>query len=261
MASAGIEPVPKPRIIVCDTDALIQIFLADQGELLKKIRRVYGIQPIVPEAVEVELTNPRQPKSSQFLAKAQKALDNGALIVLDERTIGAFTSNDPHSTYTSIQLLGQKSNIHVGKGEAFVHAAALVLRAPALSNDLNAFNTLDRVGLKQAQYVLRAYDIFVLFHQIGELQDNDLDGIRDRLLSVGKEAIPTAFQKRKFTDGLPYFCPRIIDGSCAQLATGYESELPDRNRLIVQPIKAHETTSKGSVATLRDIWPADPEEE
>lgn len=252
---------PNPRLLVCDTDALIQIFIADKGELLKKVRRLYGMQPAIPESVESELTRPTQPKRVLFADNAKKALDNEALVVLDERSIGAFTSNDPHSTYNSIQLLGQKHSLKIGPGEAYVHAAGLVLRAPALSNDAKAVNDADRLGIQIAPYVLRAYDLFVLFHQIGELSESDCDEIRKKLASAKEKAIPLAFKDRKFAEGLSRFYQRLVDGERPRRTGDIQQELGDLHRLVIRPItpwascEPRESQATNSVATLGDVWP------
>src|SRR5579872_146863 len=219
MVQGVAESEIVPQLLVCDTDALIQIFIAEQGELLKKLRRIYGIQPVITESVEDELFRPGKRKAALFQPKAQKALDNQALLILDERSVGAFTSNDRHTTYSSIQLLGQRNNIAIGRGEAFSHAAGVVLRAPVLSNDSKAVEIADRRDLQIAQHVLRAYDVFVLFHQIGQLSEKDCDEIR-KLLAAAEEAPPYVFRNRKFIEGLAHFCPRLVDRNFLKLAAG-----------------------------------------
>ena len=258
MVQEATELEIVPRLLVCDTDALIQIFIAQQGELLKKLKRIYGIQPVITESVEDELFRPRQRKASHFQAKAQKALDNQALIILDERSIGAFTSNDRHTTYNSIQLIGQKNNVAIGRGEAFSHAAGVVLRAPVLSNDTRAVEIADRRDLQVAENVLRAYDLFVLFHQIGQLTEDGCDEIR-QLLTAAQETPPYAFRNRKFKDGLPYFCPRVVDGDFPKLATGQPTELPDQRCLIVrsQTVPKMSLAASSSRATPAEVSPTE----
>ena len=171
-----------------------------------------------------------QRKRSLFLPGAQKAMSNGALVVLEERTLGAFTSNDPHSTYTSIQLVGQENALHIGLGEAFVYAAGLVLKAPVLSNDAKAVLVADRVGIKRPQHIMRAYDLFLLFHQIGELEERDCDNIRQTLLSAG-ESLPFQVRNMSYSAGLSHVYPRLVDGTSPALATGPQAELADLSQL------------------------------
>jgi hypothetical protein len=248
-ASSGSHGTSQGTL-VCDTDALIQIFLSDQGELLKKLKRIYGIVPVITEAVERELFRPRFKNGDIFQPKAKKALDNGALILLDEHSLGTFTSNDPHTTYISIQVEGKKNNRHLGLGEAYSHAAGVVLRAPVLSNDMRAIVIADRVGLSTAKPTIRAYDLFVLFHQIGELSDSYCDDIRKSLAQFG-EVPPPAFLGRKFVDGLPKFFPRARDAERPILATGPEAELADRHYLALRMTRPR---TAAPAATLADVW-------
>jgi hypothetical protein len=239
--------------LVCDTDALIQLFLSSEGELLKKLKRIYGITPVITEAVERELFRPGIRNGKHFQPQVQKALDNSALLLLDEHSLGSFTSNDPHTTYISIQTEGRKNNNHLGLGEAYSHAAGVVLRAPVMSNDMKAIITADRLGFVTAKPTVRAYDLFVLFNQIGELSEDDCNNIRKRLTAFN-ETPPGAFVGRKFTDGLQKFYPRLVDANHPLLANGAQAELADLHRLILHSVQAR-ATSFASSATLGDVWP------
>jgi hypothetical protein len=222
------------------------------------LKRCFGITPVITEAVEGELFLPsRKEKNKHVQAQAQKALDNGALVLLDERSLGAFTFNDPHTTYISIQIEGQKNNLHLGKGESFSHAVGVILRIPILSNDSKALLTADRLRLSVAKPTLRAYDLFVLLHQIGELTENDCDEIRKSLLCAGE--VPHAdFCGRKFSDGLLRFYPRVVAANYPILATGKESELGDIHRLQLHTNTPRKDGRLGSPATLGDVWPKGP---
>jgi hypothetical protein len=239
MESASAAYGDTCTTLVCDTDALIQVFLASQGELLKKLWRIYGIKPVITEAVERELLRPGHRNDRLFQPQAQKALDNGALVLLDEHSLGSFTSNDPHTTYISIQIEGRKNNNHIGPGEAYSHATGVVLRAPVMSNDMKAIAVADRVGLKTAKPTVRAYDLFVLFHQIGELSDRDCDDIRKSLISFKENPHP-AFAERKFIDGLTKFCPRLVDADRALVANGLQSELADLHQLVLHRVQSRQ---------------------
>jgi hypothetical protein len=256
-----VSPSDPCNTLICDADALIQLFLSSQGELLKKLKRFYGIRPVITEAVEQELFRARMRNSDKFQPQVQKALANGALTLLDEHNLGAFTSNDPHTTYISIQVEGAKNHVHLGKGEAYSHAAGVVLRAPVMSNDMKAIVIADRVRLTTAKPTIRAYDLFVLFHQIGELSDKDCDDIRKDLTGFG-ESPPAALAGCKFAEGLKHFCARLVDVDGPILANGAEIELADRYRLTVQRIiqaeASKEVKGSQSTTTLRDFWPKQP---
>jgi hypothetical protein len=247
----------NPQILICDTDALIQIFVARQGELLKRLKRRYGIQPVVPEAVEAEITRRSLRNSPLFVPGFNKALDNGALLLIEERIIGAFTSNDPHSTYNSIQLMGQNNAIHIGPGEAHVFAAGVVLRAPVLSNDAKAVLIADRYEIKRPPQIIRAYDIFMLFHQNGELDQRDCDKIRQSLLKAG-EALPFQVRNKNYSDGLPHIFPRLVDEEYPQLAKGIQAELADLEQLVIrtnQPQQPPSTPDTTTSSTDKDDPP------
>jgi hypothetical protein len=253
--ASGSPPRPDPcRTLVCDTDALIQIFLGDQGELLKKLKRIYGIQSVISESVERELSRPGMKNSGHFQPQVRKAIQNQALIVLDEHSVGSFTSNDPHSTYLSIQVMGRKNNLHLGKGEAYSHAAGVVLRVPVMSNDMKAIVAADRLGLPTGKPTIRAYDVFVLFHQIGELSSDDCDEIRKTLTAFG-ESPHSAFSTNKFEEGLLRFHPRLVDDQAPLLATGAQSELADLDRLVLSRIRISTASPSASTPTLADVWP------
>ena len=252
---AGSPPRPDDcRTLVCDTDALIQIFLSGQGELLKKFKKLYGIQCVITESVEVELHGPRMKNSALFLPQVRKALQNNALMVLDQHSVGSFTSNDPHTTYLSIQVMGRKNNLHLGKGEAYSHAAGVVLRVPVMSNDMKAIVVADRTGLPTGKPTIRAYDLFVLFHQIGELSSGDCDEIRKTLTAV-KETPHSSFSGRKFDEGLLRFHPRVVDSHVPVRATGPQSELADLHGLVLSRIQIAAETTPDSTPTLADVWP------
>jgi hypothetical protein len=82
-------------LLVCDTDALIQVICAEQIALLKKLEKTYGIRAIVTEAVEDEITNPANRRAALVIAPFHKAVSSGVLTVLSRRTVGMFTTNDP----------------------------------------------------------------------------------------------------------------------------------------------------------------------
>lgn len=255
MGSGSASPVDTCTTLVCDTDALIQLFLSSQGELLKKIKRIYGIRPVITEAVERELFRPGIRNGKQFQPQVQKALDNGALLLLDEHSLGSFTSNDPHTTYISIQLEGRKNSNHLGLGEAYSHAAGVVLRAPVMSNDMKAIVVADRVGLATAKPTVRACDVFVLFRQIGELSEEDCEDIRKSLRAFN-ETLPPVFDGHKFADGLQKYYPRLVDANHPILATGPQTELADLHRLVLYSVQSRTTNDiSSSRVTLGDVWP------
>jgi len=234
----GDRPSPENpfNLLVCDTDALIQVICAEQIDLLKKLEKIYGIRPVVTEAVEDEITNPTHRRASLVDAPFQKAIDSGVLTVLSRRTIRMFTTNDPYSTYDSIELRGQDYSKIVQRGEAYTHAAAVVLRAAAMSNDASAIRTLDRTSLPYGSPVLRTYDLFALFAQRGDLSERDCDAIRKRLVAIGEHPHPQ-FEKSKFIEGISRFYPRLLDKSLRAIGAEIMRELGDERRCQILPME------------------------
>src|SRR2546425_8700904 len=69
--------MPNPRLLLCDTDSLIQLFLTRLVTKkllpLRVLRDEYGIQPAIVEEVETELMWTRRYKD-QFAPELKKAL-------------------------------------------------------------------------------------------------------------------------------------------------------------------------------------------
>jgi hypothetical protein len=238
--AGGAEGVPAERnpfdLLICDSDALIQIFCTDQETLLKKLRLSYGITSAVTEAVEMEILRPGRKLGACCQAGFRKAIESGLLTVIDRRTLGKFTANDPHSTYDSIQNIGQDYNKVIDRGEAFTHAAARVLRAAVLSNDFQSRLAADSKGLILGKPTLRFYDLVVFLHQCGELTERDCDNIRKELFRVG-DSIHSAFAARKFVQGLARFYPRIVNPDFEIIGSATTTELGDENRVEIRKVQ------------------------
>jgi len=243
MQADGSNPENPFRLLVCDADALIQVICADQIELLKKLEKVYGIRAIITEAVEDEITNPAHRRASLVGAPFQKAINSDVLTVLSRRTIGMFTTNDPHSIYDSIELRGQEYSRIVQRGEAYTHAAAVVLRAAAMSNDASAVRALDRSNVQYGAPVVRAYDLFALFAQRGDLSERDCDAIRKALVAIGEHP-HSQFEKSKFSDGIARFYPRLLDRGLPAIGTEIARELGDERRCQISPVTTLPTPKK-----------------
>ena len=210
-------------------------FVAFQETILKKLRSQYGIRSAVTEAVEVEILRPGRKLGTCCQPGFRKALDTGLLTVLDRRTLGQFTTNDPHSTYDSIQLRGLRYNNFIDRGEAYSHAAAHVLRSAVLSNDWKAFIRADAQGLETGKPTLRVYDLVVFLYQCGELSEKDCDGMRKSLYEAG-DLPHEAFKGRKFTEGLPHFYPRLVSTSHPIVGSVSTTELGDDGRVEIRTV-------------------------
>lgn len=207
----------NPSFLLCDTDVLIQFFIAKDLRPLYELKRAYGIQASIVAEVEVELRSNKKHKKlidSQF----DKAISSTVLEIFDEQRLSTFLtrsedflpSSVASATWSGIQATGKRYNLHVGIGEAYTHATAASLELPSASNDSQALNQLERKGFLIPSPVLRTYDLLAVSYQ-GELFANKhCEDFRKALLAVG-EQIPEECRNRGFVEGLQGFNARIMD--------------------------------------------------
>ncbi len=241
MGSAPQPPQPvgplqssNPSLLLVDADVLLQLLIAEQLRLLGYLKREFGVQPAIAEAVEMEIRKSTKFRS-RFTGVLEKALDSQTIITIDTRTLPAFVSTNPAAVYDSIQSVGLKyERSGLDYGEAYTFAAGVVLNAPVLSNDSSAIRTAQRKGLKLPFLVARVFDLVVLCRQCDYLDDHGCDDIRKALASEG-EFIPAAFHHRSFKDGIIEFYSRIIDAALPLLGCEQpQSELDIRLKLARQ---------------------------
>jgi hypothetical protein len=205
--------MPEPRILVCDTDALIQFFLTKHITGLVPLRVLkdnYQIQPAIIEEVEVELAWTRK-FGSQFEPELRKALATGTIQLLNEAAFHQYVP--PHlakTVFSSFQALGLEHNKYVDPGEAYTLAAAATLSEPALSNDVTALRALENNGFALPSPVLRPFDLLALCFQTGTMTETECNAVRQELVRVG-EHVPRPFRRASFTNGLANFCPRLLE--------------------------------------------------
>ena len=78
----------NPPFLLCDTDLLIQFFVAQDLRPLRELKRAYGIQPSIVAEVEMEL---RSNKKHKKLIDAQFDRAMGSILQLfDERSMIKF---------------------------------------------------------------------------------------------------------------------------------------------------------------------------
>ena len=161
--------MPNPELLVCDSDALVQLFIAEQLSPLKCLRDEFGIQPVVVEEVDVELRWMRRYKD-RFKYALERAYRSGILELLDRTAFQARTSMAPlGASWENFQQLGMQYEGRVHRGEAYTFAAALALGMPALSNDFSAIRTLQANLLSLPSPVLRTLDLIAFALQSGSL--------------------------------------------------------------------------------------------
>jgi hypothetical protein len=208
----------NPRVLPCDTDALIQLFLvALQTKSLTPLRMLkgdFGIQPAIVAEVETELMWNRR-YAARFVPELRKALGNGTIEVLNLEAFSKYVpSHLAKGVFANYQSTGQQYGTIVDRGEAYTLAAAVTLNVPAMSNDLTALEALDHNNLAVPSPVLRAFDLLAFSYQTGALAEKECDAARKELVRQ-KEHVPQAFKNASFGDGINQFCPRILEDARA----------------------------------------------
>jgi hypothetical protein len=155
-----------PRLLFCDTDCLIQLFIARQSSLLRWYKVRYNLEAVVVPEVESELSWHMKFKG-RFDPDLKKALASGLITVFDYTRPEQLSPFFPvlqvaSATAQAIEQTGNDYALRVGGGEAYSHAACIHLGAPLLSHDKSAVNTLLYNSLQTAAPVLRVFDLVAL---------------------------------------------------------------------------------------------------
>jgi hypothetical protein len=82
---------------------------------------------------------------------------------------------------------------------------------PIVTDDISAINRLLRDNEIIPRPILRFWDLILFAFQSGHLDNSGCDEIRQTLVRLA-ERVPDCFDKRSFSDGLPTFYPRLVDG-------------------------------------------------
>jgi len=109
--------MPNPALLVCDSDALIQFFLADEIRPLRQLKDAYGIQPAVVQEVDLELRWLRRYKD-RFVPQLDKALKSHLLQILDPSYFQSLLGAAPvGASWAGFQSLGAQyeGRIHVAR--------------------------------------------------------------------------------------------------------------------------------------------------
>ena len=208
----------NPPFIICDADALIQIFAGGNVEPLRCLRSRFGVQPLATEEVEVEVR--RFSRYGREIPDGfTKALSKGLLDLLTpahlRKIIDKFPANvaadGADALWGFAQSRAREYNVRVDLGEAYTHAAAVELGVPALSNDGSAVRSMKENGLALPRAVFRAFDLYALTVQSAP-DSIDMGKVLGRLKSKG-ERFPKVFEHSKFEDALPAFDARVLDAT------------------------------------------------
>lgn len=220
----------NPNLLLFDGDALSQFLVAKEYLPFRALKKTYGIQCSIVEAVDYELRQSR--KFFESIKEVyEKFLKTELLVILDDRTYPAYVSS-PQAVSTAVALLGTRYHLKVDYGEAYTHAASVTLNVPVVSHDRRALGVMDKAGFVYRSPMLTAFDVVVLAYQAGAMSESECDGFRKVIASKTNEYIPPQFKNASFQDGLPKFSPRLVCSKSAKVG----AEDPDSNALIITPI-------------------------
>lgn len=231
--------MPNPPLLLCDTDALIQLLLINEVRLLRKLKTHYGIRPVIMPEVENELLVHK--KHRRLIEPIlEKSLSSETLTLLNHTHVQSVLTGSPailpgtaiQSLLEKINELGSEYNLRVHIGEAYTFAAAVVLGVPAMSNDGNAVNTLLNHDLEVPSPVLRSFDLLAFGCQIGLLTMSECEKHRATLLQHA-EPVPKEFSHASFSDGLSRFCVRLIDHGTAAVGTEGRQQIGHSRQLVI----------------------------
>jgi hypothetical protein len=219
-----VSPLPSrpknPALLLGDTDVVVQILVSGLTAKLHVFRRSYGIQPVITEAVAGELPGLLRRRFGDRVAGYEKALKHKAIVTLDDDLLSRIYGGKGRIIGDQIDALGKKIwEQGAGRGEAYTHAAGILLNLPVVTNDMEAIRVLradQSTGIPER--VLRFFDVVVFFFQIGELTLADCDSVRQQLIGIS-EHVPTCFQRASFEDGLKNFFPRLLDSTAKRIGS------------------------------------------
>ena len=189
----------NPEHLICDTDVLLQLFIARQGRLLSYLQQAYAVSlAIVPE-VETEVSWNRRYRS-RFEPVLVRHMQHGAIIVLEAPEIARLLrarDRTPPQVDQELADLHERSRRyarHVGRGEAYSHAAGVALELPVFSHDWSAVTVLEAIPEPVAVPVLRVWDLVALAFDDGAVTVADIDHAVN-LLRRENEVVPAFLAK------------------------------------------------------------------
>lgn|ERR1700728_2646275 len=98
--------MPNPALLICDSDVLVQFFLANEIRPFRQLKDIYGIQPVIVQEVDLELRFVGRHKD-KFVHQLEKSLKSEVLRVLDPAYFQSFLSTAPAGTsWAGFQSLG-----------------------------------------------------------------------------------------------------------------------------------------------------------
>lgn len=210
MTSSTLES-SRSKLLIIDTSALLQVIATEQLGVLRFLRSSYEIQMAIVEAVRSEaehcLTN--VPKFRGRQNQLRKAIGNNTLAVVNRDLLITLVGTSAEPLICQIESEGARLFRAVDRGEAYSHAASMVLDVPIVTNDASAVRKLLRDGECLPRPILRFWDLIVFAHQCGHVDARACDKIRQALRKLREKTHP-CFTNRSFEEGLQQFYPRMI---------------------------------------------------
>ncbi len=141
--------------------------------------------------------------------KLDKALKSGLLKLLGASDLDRLAADGSNPvTLADIRLLGADYALDVGKGEAYTHAAGVLLDTPVVSNDMSAIRVLEAKDKKLPPTIFRSFDLFGFLVSEGCISVAIAERIL-RELKAQAEWMPPDLKHRSFEDGLPHINCRL----------------------------------------------------
>jgi hypothetical protein len=195
-----VDSAPEIPFIF-DSDALIQIFIAGQQQILSTLATDFGVRAYLMNEVDTEVRSNKK-FGSLVKPKLDKALKSQSLKLLTasdlDRLSGVFGT--PISL-SDIRELGKEYALDVGIGEAHTHAAGVLLKTPTVSNDMNAIKTLEVQCKDLPPTILRSFDLFGFMFFENYVSIHDSEQILKELKSQA-EWMPSPLRHSSFELGI-----------------------------------------------------------
>jgi len=202
--------MPNPSLLICDSDVMVQLFIAAELRPLRELKNLYGIQPAIVQEVDVELRWVG-PYGGRFVPQLDKAIKSGLIQRLDKALFQSCISTAPlGASWAAFQSLGAVYLGFVDRGEAYTHAAGVVLGLPTASDDYAAIEVLRYQMQNLPCPILRSFDLLAFALQTGILEIKECENVRSCLLRENRW-VPAAFKHKSFAEGMANFRLRLRD--------------------------------------------------
>jgi hypothetical protein len=194
--------VTEPEVsFFFDSDALMQILLAGQGQVFSMLSSDFGVSSFIMSEVEVEVRSNRK-LGALVRIPFEAALKSHSLKVLSSSDLEALSSGmSTPISLADIRQVGKDFALYVGSGEAYTHAAGVLLDTPTVSNDFNAIKTLESNGKNLPPRIFRSYDLFAFLFDEGYIDIRTAERTL-KALKAQNEWIPKCLLHSSFEDGI-----------------------------------------------------------